>query len=65
MPYFDAISGFGSVGDPGAGALVAMADGSVKRISKDIDAAVFRALCTIHGAETIDMAANANVIRAP
>lgn len=65
MPYFDPIGGFGSVGDPGAGALVAMADGSVKRISKDIDPAVFRALCTIHGAETIDMAANANVIRAP
>ena len=64
-PYFDDITGFGSAGDPGAGALVAMADGSVKRISKDIDPAVFRALSTIHGAESIDLKANANVIRAP
>ena len=62
-PYFDSITGFGSVGDPGGGALVAMADGSVKRISKDIDPAVFRALCTIHGGETIDLSAHANVIR--
>lgn len=64
-PYFDDITGFGSAGDPGAGALVSMADGSVKRISKDIDPAVFRALSTIHGAESIDLKANANVIRAP
>jgi hypothetical protein len=64
-PYFDAITGFGTASDPGGGALVAMADGSVKRISKDIDPAVFRALCTIHGGESIDMAANANVIRSP
>lgn len=62
-PYFDDITGFGSAGDPGSGALVAMADGSVKRISKDIDPAVFRALCTMHGAEKIDLQANANVIR--
>jgi prepilin-type processing-associated H-X9-DG protein len=61
-PYFDSITGFGTAGDPG-GAMVAMADGSVKRISKDIDPAVFRALCTIHGGEKVDLSANANVIR--
>jgi hypothetical protein len=62
-PYFDAITGFGSVGAPGAGAVVAMADGSVKQISKDIDPAVFRALCTTHGAETIDLSAIGNASR--
>lgn len=64
-PYFDTITGFGTASNPGAGALVAMADGSVKRISKDIDPAVFRALCTIHGGESIDLAAQANVIQSP
>jgi hypothetical protein len=63
-PYFDDITGFSSVGDPKGGAVVAMADGSVKRISKDIDPAVFRALCTIHGVEAVDLNGNANSIRA-
>ena len=62
-PYFDDITGFTSATDPGAGGVAAMADGSVKRISKDIDPAVFRPLGTIHGGETIDLKANANVIR--
>ncbi|HEX7379387.1 MAG TPA: DUF1559 domain-containing protein [Pirellulales bacterium] len=62
-PYFDDITGFSSGGDPGAGALAAMADGSVKRISKEIDPAVFRAMCTMHGAESIDLSAHGNVIR--
>lgn len=57
-PYFDGITGFSSVGDPGGGAPAAMADGSVKRISKEIDPAVFRALCTIHGGETIASSAH-------
>ncbi|HVX10317.1 MAG TPA: DUF1559 domain-containing protein [Pirellulales bacterium] len=61
-PYFDDITGFGSGGN--AGAVVAMADGSVKRISKNIDPSVFRALCTIHGGETVDLNANANAIQA-
>ncbi|OYV84964.1 MAG: hypothetical protein B7Z73_14470 [Planctomycetia bacterium 21-64-5] len=56
-PYFDPITGFGPAGDPGGGAVVALADGSVRRISKDIDPAVFRALCTIHGGETVDLPA--------
>ncbi|HEV3344505.1 MAG TPA: DUF1559 domain-containing protein [Pirellulales bacterium] len=59
-PYFDPITGFGTAGDPGA-ALVAMADGSVKRISKEIDPAVFRALCTIHGAEKVDLSGTAGI----
>ncbi|HVA49707.1 MAG TPA: DUF1559 domain-containing protein [Pirellulales bacterium] len=58
-PYFDPITGFGPAGDPGGGAVVALADGSVRRISKDIDPAVFRALCTIHGGETVDLPAHA------
>lgn len=60
-PYFDPITGYGTARDPGSGALVAMADGSVKRISKDIDPAVFRALCTIHGGEKVDLPANRSV----
>jgi hypothetical protein len=60
-PYFDSITGFGTASSPGSGALVAMADGSVKRISKEIDPAVFRALCTIHGGETVDLSANGSV----
>lgn len=54
-PYFDSLTGFGSASSPGSGATALMADGSVRQISKDIDPAVFRAMCTIHGAETIDM----------
>jgi hypothetical protein len=60
-PYFDSITGFGTGNDPGGGALVAMGDGSVKRISKDIDPAVFRALCTIHGGEKVDLPATAAI----
>lgn len=56
-PYFDSITGFGTAGDPAGGAIVALADGSVRRISKDIDPAVFRALCTIHGGEKVDLPA--------
>jgi hypothetical protein len=56
-PYFDEISGFGSASMNGGGAISMMADGSVRRISKDIDPAVFRSLCTMHGAEAIDLKA--------
>ena len=35
--------------------LVLFADGSVRRLSAKIDPKVFRALCTIHGAESVDM----------
>jgi hypothetical protein len=56
-PYFDKISGFGSKGS--SGVTVVMADGSVRTISSNISPAVFRALCTIHGAEKIDLATDA------
>jgi hypothetical protein len=56
-PYFDKISGFGSKGT--SGVTVVMADGSVRVISSKINPAVFRALCTIHGAEKIDLATDA------
>ncbi|MBC7855024.1 MAG: DUF1559 domain-containing protein [Pirellulaceae bacterium] len=56
-PYFDKISGFGSKGT--SGVTVVMADGSVRVISSNINPAVFRALCTIHGAEKIDLASDA------
>jgi len=55
-PYFGELTGFGSKSVTGGGALVVMADGSVRAISKDIDPAVFRSLCTIHGAESVDQA---------
>jgi hypothetical protein len=32
-----------------------MADGSVRLISENIDPAVFRAMCTMHGAESVDL----------
>lgn len=53
LPYFDKITGFGSKGT--SGVIVLMADGSVRQISSNVDPVVFRALCTIHGAETIDL----------
>jgi hypothetical protein len=53
QPYFDKITGFGSKGT--SGTLVLMADGSVRQISSNVDPGVFRALCTIHGADTVDL----------
>jgi len=55
-PYFGELTGFGSKSVTAGGALVVMADGSVRTISKDIDPAVFRSLCTIHGGEAVDPA---------
>jgi hypothetical protein len=55
QPYFDNVSGFGSRNLPQAGALTVMADGSVRFVSASVDPAVFRSLCTIHGAETVDL----------
>jgi hypothetical protein len=53
-PYFDKLTGFGTRGDqPGTNAL--FADGSTRFLSRDIDPRVFRALCTIHGGETVDL----------
>lgn len=55
-PYFDKITGFGSRGGSKPGAMAMFADGSVRHIPADIDPKLFRALCTIHGAETVDLA---------
>lgn len=55
-PYFDKLSGFGSKSGPKPGVTTMFADGSVRHISADIDPKLFRALCTIHGGETVDLA---------
>ena len=54
-PYFDNLTGFGSRGQPQPGALVMLADGSVRFLSKNVDPQVFRALCTIAGGESVDI----------
>lgn len=56
-PLFDPISGLGSRGLSSGGTVVVMADGSVRQIPGNIDPKVFRAMCTIHGAETVDLQA--------
>jgi hypothetical protein len=55
QPYFDPLTGFGSRGLAKPGTVVLMADGSTRHLSADMDPAVFRALCTIHGAESVDV----------
>ena len=55
-PYFDELTGFGSKGLTEPGAQVMMADGSVKTLSAKISPKVLKAMCTIHGAETVDQA---------
>lgn len=54
-PHFDEVSGFGSPGLKNRGARVLFADGSSREISAEIDPDVFRALCTIHGGESVDL----------
>jgi hypothetical protein len=53
-PYFDSLSGLGTKGAQ-AGSMVVMADGSVRHVSSQIDPQVFRAMCTIHGADSVDL----------
>jgi hypothetical protein len=53
-PYFDPLTGFGSRGLAKPGVAVLMADGSTRHLSEDIDPSVFRATCTIHGADSVD-----------
>ena len=53
-PYFDKLTGFGTRGKSGSGSVVMMADGSTRFLSGDIDPDVFRAMCTIHGGESVD-----------
>jgi hypothetical protein len=54
-PYFDKYTGLGSRGLAKPGAFVMFADGSARTISADIDPEVFKAMCTMHGAEQVDM----------
>jgi Protein of unknown function (DUF1559) len=55
QPYFDKYTGIGSKGLPKTGAYVMFADGSARFISADINPEIFKAMCTMHGAEQIDM----------
>jgi DNA-directed RNA polymerase subunit RPC12/RpoP len=57
-PLFDTMSGLGTKGLPGGGTLAVMADGSVRHVAGNVDPRVFRALCTIHGAESVDLNAS-------
>ena len=52
--YFNKMDGFGSRGQ--SGPLTLMADGSARVLSPDMDPALFRALCTTHGKDTVDLA---------
>ena len=56
-PYFDQITGFGLPSDKGRSTVAAFVDGSVRRITSDVDPRVLRALCTTHGHETVDSSA--------
>lgn len=56
-PYFDDLTGFGSVGLKKPGTFVMFADGSARVISADISPEVFKAMCTMHGAEKVDLPA--------
>jgi hypothetical protein len=54
-PLFDKRSGLGTKGVAGGGSVVVMADGSVRHIAADVDPRVFKAMTTIHGAESVDI----------
>jgi hypothetical protein len=58
-PIFDRASGLGTKGLPAPGTLAVMADGSVRYVPTTVDPKVFRAMCTIHGAEAVDLDAAA------
>ncbi len=55
QPFFDKAAGLGSKGLPKPGTCVLFADGSARVISSDIDPEIFKAMCTMHGGEAIDM----------
>lgn len=50
-------SGFGSTGGPRPGTFVLFADGSVRFVSAEVDEAVFNAMSTTHGQDTVDLPA--------
>jgi hypothetical protein len=54
-PLFDKTSGLGTAGVSGGGTLAVMADGSVRQISENVEPRVFKAMSTIHGAESVDV----------
>jgi len=54
-PLFDKTSGLGMKGLAGGGTMVTMADGSVRRVSAAVDPKVFKAMCTIRGADSVDI----------
>jgi hypothetical protein len=54
-PYFDKSSGLGTKGLPGGGSIVVMADGSVRHVTANVDPKIFRAMCTIHGSDSVDL----------
>jgi hypothetical protein len=56
QPYFDQFTGFGSRGLTAPGAYILMADGSARVVMGTVDPEIFKAMCTMHGAEQIDMA---------
>ncbi len=51
--YFNSHDGFGTKGQEGPQTM--FADGSVRILNPKMDPAVFRAMCTIHGKETVDL----------
>jgi hypothetical protein len=54
-PLFDKRSGLGTKGVAGGGSVVVMADGSVRHVSAEVDPRVFKAMTTIHGADSVDI----------
>ena len=54
-PLFDKTSGLGTKGLSGGGTMVVMADGSVRHVSANVDPSVFKAMSTIHGADSVDL----------
>lgn len=54
-PYFDQVSGLGTRNLPQPGTIAVMADGSVRFISASVDPQVFRAMCTTHGSDSVDL----------
>jgi hypothetical protein len=58
-PLFSKTSGLGTKGLNGGGTIVVMADGSVRHVNASVDPQVFKAMSTIHGAESVDLQRNA------
>jgi hypothetical protein len=54
-PLFDKTSGLGMKGLSGGGTIVVMADGSVRHVTEKVDPRVFKAMSTIHGADSVDL----------